>query len=63
MRLEVFGRHSARYIAQVRAWAKRLDATMGYLFADGTVDLECPDGNICRNYKPTLKELIGDEGR
>lgn len=53
----IIGRHKKSYIVQVMAWARRLGAEEVTIWTDGSVTLECRHGNICREYKPTVKEL------
>lgn len=52
---------SSEYMRAVRAWAERLGAEEMTIWNDGSIDLNCSNGCICRNYKPTKKELYRKE--
>lgn len=52
---------SSEYMMAIRNWAERLGAEEMTIWSDGSVDLHCSHGCICRNYKPTKKELYRKE--
>lgn len=41
----------------INKWAKRLGADDVTIHRNGSITLECKNGYICREYKPTPKEL------
>lgn len=61
MSTTVFGYHKKAYIAQVKKWAKRLEAEDVIIHKDGTVTLACRYGYICDHYQPTAAQLKGAE--
>lgn len=57
MSIVEFGRHTVEYKIALHRWAKRLEATEMVIHKNGAVTLTCPDGYICREYRPTAQEL------